>query len=86
MKTALKLAVFATFQAVLDTLRRKMIKVFGKYFQCLILVLFTIVSCAELKHIPNTNYRIYHKDSLVVHTELVGVPIPRERESAITTE
>lgn len=41
-------------------------------------------SCAVQDKIPNTNYRIYQKDSLVIHTELVSVPIPQERERIIT--
>ena len=53
---------------------------------CLILAFYGLISgCSSPRYIPSSsNIRIIAKDSLVVHTELVGVAIPLESHSIVT--
>ena len=48
---------------------------------CLILAFY---GCSTQKYLPSSNIKIVSKDSLVVHTELVGIAIPNESHSIIT--
>ena len=53
---------------------------------CLILAFFGLISgCSSPRYIPSSsNIRIIAKDSVFVHTELVGAAIPLESHSIIT--
>ena len=52
---------------------------------CLIWAFYGLISgCSSPRYIPASNIKIISKDSLVVHTELVGVAIPLESHSIIT--
>ena len=53
---------------------------------CLILAFYGLISgCSSPRYIPSSsNIRIIAKDSMVVHTELVGVAIPLEKHSIVT--
>ena len=53
---------------------------------CLILAFFGLISgCSSPRYIPaSSNIRIIAKDSVFVHTELVGAAIPLESDSIIT--
>lgn len=55
------------------------------FLLCLILAFYGLISgCSSPRYISSSNQRIISKDSLVVHTELVGVAIPNESHSIIT--
>ncbi len=41
-------------------------------------------SCSVQRQIPSTNIKIIYKDSLVIHTDLVSIPLPQERKNIIT--
>lgn len=56
----------------------KLIKAF------LIIVVCAFYGCSTQKYLASSNIKIIAKDSLVVHTELVGVAIPLENHSIIT--
>lgn len=47
-------------------------------------VLIILGGCSVQKHLPSTNTKIVYKDSVVLHTEYVSVPIPIENEKIIT--
>ena len=52
---------------------------------CLIWAFYGLISgCSSPRYIPSSNIKIVSKDSLVVHTELVGVAIPIENHSIVT--
>ena len=52
---------------------------------CLILAFYGFLTgCSTPKYLPSSNIKIVSKDSLVIHTELVGVAIPLESHSIIT--
>lgn len=52
---------------------------------CLILAFYGLLTgCSTPKYLPSSNIKIIAKDSLVIHTELVSVPIPLESHSVIT--
>ena len=56
-----------------------------KFLMCLIWAFYGLISgCSSPRYIPASNIKIISKDSLVVHTELVGVAIPLESHSIIT--
>ena len=46
--------------------------------------LLLLTSCAVQR--PATNVTINHKDSLVIHTELVAVPLPVESHTVVSPE
>ena len=52
---------------------------------CLILAFYGLISgCSTQKYIPASNIKIIAKDSLYVHTELVGVALPLESHTIVT--
>ena len=56
-----------------------------KFLMCLIWAFYGLISgCSSPRYIPSSNIKIVSKDSLVVHTELVGVAIPIENHSIVT--
>ena len=57
-----------------------------KFLMCLIWAFYGLISgCSSPRYIPaSSNIRIIAKDSMVVHTELVGVALPLESHSIIT--
>ena len=56
-----------------------------KFLMCLIWAFYGLISgCSSPRYIPASNIKIISKDSLVVHTELVGVAIPIENHSIVT--
>ncbi len=62
-----------------------MSKLSRNILNCLILTVFLALGgCSIQRQIPSTNIRLIKKDSLVIHTDLVSIPIPRERENNIT--
>ena len=50
----------------------------------LIIAICAFYGCSTPKLIPSSNIKIISKDSLVIHTELVGVALPLESHSIIT--
>lgn len=54
-------------------------------FKCLILAFYGfLIGCSTQKYLPSSNIKIVSKDSLVVHTELVGVALPLESHTIVT--
>ena len=53
--------------------------------KCFILGFYGFLTgCSTPKYLPSSNIKIVSKDSLVIHTELVSVPIPIENHSIVT--
>ena len=50
----------------------------------LIIVILAFYGCSAPRLLPASNIKIIAKDSLYVHTELVGVAIPIENHSIVT--
>lgn len=50
----------------------------------LIIVILAFYGCSTPKYLSSSNIKIVSKDSLVIHTELVSVPIPIENHSIVT--
>ena len=56
-----------------------------KFLICLILAFYGLISgCSTQKYLPTSNIKIIAKDSLYVHTELVGVALPLESHTIVT--
>ena len=52
---------------------------------CLILAFYGLLTgCSTPKYLPSSNIKIIAKDSLYVHTELVGVALPLESHTIVT--
>lgn len=51
-----------------------------------ILIAIMLSGCGVHHHLPSVNQQLIIKDSTVVHTELVHVPLPSESYSVITKE
>lgn len=52
----------------------------------LIIVIWGFYGCSTPRLLPSSNIKIISKDSLVIHTELLSVPIPIENHSIVTTK
>lgn len=68
-------------KAVLATLKIEMSNYIKTFLICLV---WAFYGCSSQKYLPSSNIKIIAKDSLYVHTELVGVAIPIENHSIVT--